>query len=63
MSGTNVVLWAGTCLARPALRYASEHSCLKPKVAIVIVLVTFIVLSYEIYARFTMTVDMVTVDV
>ena len=37
----------------------SDSSCLKPKVASVIVLVTFIVPSY---ARFMMTVDLVTVD-
>ena len=35
----------------------SGSSCLKPKVASIIVSVTFIVLSYEIYAHFMVTVD------
>ena len=26
MSGTNIVLWLGTCLARPVLRYTTGHS-------------------------------------
>ena len=26
MSGTNMVLWPGTCPARPSLRYTTDHS-------------------------------------
>ena len=33
MSGTNMVLWPGTCPTRPSLRYATDHSRKNPKKA------------------------------